>query len=161
MNRKTSKIWTVEKEELQQIVFDCTTRSDVLRALGLSTNGASNHARLKSRLEEDGIDCSTLVGTTRGKWLTNRIPTEEILVENSTYLNRGNIKKRLIDEGLLEYKCNRCGLEEWLGFPISLQLHHKNGISNDHRLVNLELLCPNCHSLTDTFAGKNIVCTLQ
>ncbi|WP_083937631.1 HNH endonuclease [Hymenobacter aerophilus] len=46
-------------------------------------------------------------------------------------------------------------LSEWVGEPIPLELHHINGINNDHRLENLQLLCPNCHALTDNYRGKN------
>ena len=85
------------------------------------------------------------------------IPLSEILVENSTYTNINRLKIRLLREGLLEAKCygEGCGLTEWKGKPISLQLDHINGDKLDHRIQNLRLLCPNCHSQTDTFAGKN------
>ena len=65
------------------------------------------------------------------------------------------MKARLIKEGYIEYKCAICGIKDWLGQPLSLQLDHINGINDDHRLENLRLLCPNCHSQTDTYAGKN------
>jgi hypothetical protein len=85
------------------------------------------------------------------------IPLSEILVENSTYTCIARLKIRLLREGLLVAKCygEGCGLTEWRGKPISLQLDHINGNNFDHRIENLRLLCPNCHSQTDTFAGKN------
>lgn len=80
-------------------------------------------------------------------------PLNQIMVKDSGY-NRTKLKARLLKEGIKEYKCEKCGLTEWLGQPISLQLHHINGIHNDNRLENLQLLCPNCHSQTDTFGWK-------
>ena len=51
--------------------------------------------------------------------------------------------------------CNRCGLAEWLGQRITLEIEHKNGNHYDDSRENVELLCPNCHSLTDTWRGRN------
>lgn len=55
---------------------------------------------------------------------------------------------------LVEYKCKCCGITEWLGNPITLQLDHINGTHTDCRFENLRLLCANCHSQTDTYAGR-------
>ena len=52
-------------------------------------------------------------------------------------------------------RCECCGLTEWQGQPIALELHHINAIRDDQRLENLQLLCPNCHTLTDNYRGKN------
>lgn len=75
------------------------------------------------------------------------------MVENSTYSNMTKFKSRLIKANLIEYKC--CGITEWNGKPLTLQLHHINGNNRDNRLENLTFLCPNCHSQTDNFSGKN------
>ncbi len=83
-----------------------------------------------------------------------RIPLEELLVVGRK-TSRGHLKRRLIEAGLKQNCCERCGLTEWNGEPLSMQLHHKNGDGLDNRLENLELLCPNCHSLTDTYGGRN------
>lgn len=82
-------------------------------------------------------------------------PLEEILVENSNYTNNSSLKKRLLEEGLLKYECYECHISEWNGKPLSLQLDHINGNNSDNRLENLRFLCPNCHSQTETFSGRN------
>lgn len=82
-----------------------------------------------------------------------RLSMSDILTKNSGY-SRSRLKERLIENGLKEYKCECCGLTKWLDKPISLQLHHINGINNDNRLENLQLLCPNCHSQTENFSTK-------
>ena len=69
--------------------------------------------------------------------------------------NRYHVKARLLVEGLKEPRCECCGLTEWLNRAIALELHHINGDGLDNRLENLLLLCPNCHSQTDTWGGRN------
>lgn len=64
-------------------------------------------------------------------------------------------KSHLIKANLIEYKCSCCGITEWNGKPLTLQLHHINGNNRDNRLENLTFLCPNCHSQTDNFSSKN------
>jgi DNA-binding CsgD family transcriptional regulator len=81
-------------------------------------------------------------------------PMSELLVAG-TYRDRNNLKLRLLKEGLKQDRCERCGLDEWHGVPLSFALHHINGDRLDNRLENLELLCPNCHSQTDTYSGRN------
>ena len=87
---------------------------------------------------------------------TKKIPLSKILVVNSQYVSSSNLKRRLLREGVLEYLCSKCGITTWNEEPIILQLDHINGDNLDHRKENLRLLCPNCHSQTQTFAGRNI-----
>jgi hypothetical protein len=69
--------------------------------------------------------------------------------------SRSHLKKRLLRAGLLDNRCQRCGIAKWHGNPLSLELHHVNGVGWDNRLENLALLCPNCHSQTDSWGGRN------
>ncbi len=62
-------------------------------------------------------------------------------------------RKRVIHEQ--NGKCNKCGTSEWMKEKLSLEVDHINGDNTDHRRENLEGLCPNCHSLTETYKGKN------
>jgi 5-methylcytosine-specific restriction endonuclease McrA len=77
------------------------------------------------------------------------------LVDGRT-VNRGHLKGRLLGAGLKEGRCELCGINEWRGEPLSLALHHVNGDGQDNRLENLQLLCPNCHSQTPNFSGRNM-----
>jgi 5-methylcytosine-specific restriction endonuclease McrA len=70
--------------------------------------------------------------------------------------HRGTLRRALLREGLKKYECEVCGIADWLAGPLSLALHHVNGDGRDNRLENLQLLCPNCHSQTENFAGRNV-----
>ncbi len=154
---KRSKIWLIDKEELQNIFNNSNSKSEILIKLGFNSfNG--NHRILNKRIIEDNIDISILENrrksTKSGLAKMCKKDSKDIFVENSKYNTGTHIKNRLINEGFIEYKCENCGIKEWDGKPISLQLDHINGINNDNRIENLRLLCPNCHSQTKTFSGK-------
>ncbi len=88
--------------------------------------------------------------------MRSKIPLSDVLVSGSTYA-RHALRRRLVEEGVLEYKCDICKCPPiWNGAPLSLHLDHVNGVYNDNRVENLRFLCPNCHSQTETYAGKNI-----
>jgi hypothetical protein len=65
------------------------------------------------------------------------------------------VKQRIVKDNLLVYKCVKCELDSWQGETIVLDLDHINGNNRDNRLQNLRYLCPNCHSQTDTYKGRN------
>lgn len=83
-----------------------------------------------------------------------RVSTEDIL-NNKAPFQSHKLKERLFEEGYKEKRCENCGLTKWLNKDIPLQLHHINGNHNDNSLNNLQILCPNCHALTDNYTSKN------
>ena len=151
-----SKVYQVSKEEFLEVVKNANSYSDCLRALGLSTTGGSSTDVLKRRIAELNCDITHFGSKPQKRVASNiKYTLDEILVENSSYANISRLKQRLVREGVMEYKCANCGIVEWQGQTLSLHLDHINGINNDHRISNLRFLCPNCHSLTETYAGKN------
>jgi Homeodomain-like domain/HNH endonuclease len=89
--------------------------------------------------------------------VTSRPPAApiEIYLVKGRRTNRTHLKQRLLAAGLKRNRCERCGIESWLGEPLSMALHHVNGDGLDNRLENLALLCPNCHAQTPNFSGRN------
>jgi hypothetical protein len=79
---------------------------------------------------------------------------EDILNKNTTYPT-SKLRKRLVKAGLKQEQCQMCGITHWLNIPVSLELDHINGDRYDNRIENLRLLCPNCHSTTETYRGRN------
>ena len=138
-----------EKEELEQLVKTSNSFSEILRKQNKSISGTAVKI-LKDKLDSYGISYLFLNEKEIGK----QIPLKEILVENRNY-NSNTLKKRLIESGLKEDKCELCGCSnEWNGKPLTLQLDHINGNHSDNRLENLRVICPNCHSQTETFGNK-------
>ena len=84
-----------------------------------------------------------------------KIPTQEIIEGLHPYYQTLKLKKRLMADGIKENKCEICGITEWNGKLLMMQLDHVDGNSHNHRLSNLRMTCPNCHSQTETFCGKN------
>ena len=109
---------------------------------------------LNKYLEKMGIEYA---GNQSGKGQPKRKPkmTLEDYLENSEDIQTNKVRKKILEEGLKPYRCECCGLEEWMGKPIPLELHHKDGDRHHNELENYELLCPNCHAFTDSYRGKN------
>ena len=153
-----------KNERTEQDFRDAAKKSfsiaGMCRELGLGTFGA-NYRRIHKAIKEYNIDTSHFTGCGWNVGLKfnpneqKKYSLGEILVENSKYDNSNRLKSRLIEEGLKEYRCEKCKRTEWEGQAIPLQLHHINGDRTDNRLENLQVLCPNCHALTDNYCGKN------
>lgn len=146
-------------EEFRQAVAQSLSVRQVLERVGLVPAGG-NYKTVHSRINRLELDISHFTGKgwnagPRYRMLGKPFSWDEILIENSLYTSTTRLRNRLIEYGLKEAKCESCGLTEWLSKSIPLELHHANGVNNDHRLANLRLLCPNCHALTENYRGKN------
>lgn len=158
MKRK-SKLNKISDEKFELIIKTSSSIAEVLTKVGYKNKSGNMHNYIKDRIMHDGLSTKhmTKLNNKVNRNATTKIPIEEILIKNSVYTNRTHLKKRLVNEKVLKYECDKCGNEgEWLGELITLQLDHINGINNDNRLENLRFLCPNCHSQTKTFSGKNL-----
>ena len=143
-----------EKENFTKAVNESFSVAEVCRKIGLKPLG-SNYDTIAKYIREYDIDTSHFTGQ---RWnfeksytdVTSLTPLEDVLKEGTNYKSH-NLKLRLVEARLKEYKCEKCGCDgTWQGEPITLELHHINGNHYDNRLENLQILCPNCHSQTPT-----------
>jgi hypothetical protein len=148
-----------DPERLREAVREARSAAHALRLMERVPAGG-NYKTLYARIQSLGLDRShwTGQGHLRGRTHTwaRKMELSAILVEASPYqASTSALKRRLLDAGLLVERCIVCGIKAWLGRDLSLHLDHINGIADDHRLSNLRLLCPNCHSQTPTYCGLN------
>ena len=149
---------TYTDEQFIAAVESSLSWRQVLRKLNLNPTGG-NYVSMKGLSLRLDVSTEHFTGKGWNKGGRYKSPskrqTKDILVENSTYTSTHHLKHRLWKEELLKNECYECGIKDWNGKTISLQLDHINGVRTDNRLENLRILCPNCHSQTETFAGKN------
>jgi DNA-binding CsgD family transcriptional regulator/5-methylcytosine-specific restriction endonuclease McrA len=175
----------VTRKRVKALVDEGLSQAEIAAALGVSRPTVCFHMRkLGVRAQPDFArryhwpeiaafyaaghsftECRVRFGFNRNAWadairrgVINPRPRAEpieLILAEGRRRNRTHVKARLLMADLKGAGCEECGLTEWRSSPISLELHHVNGQGEDNRLENLRLLCPNCHSQTDTWGGRN------
>lgn len=171
--------------DVKRLLNKGLSNADVARRLQISSATVCYHARklgipadsrFHKRIDWERVqvahsngmsvrECARVFGFNKGSWhkavqrgaikpRSHLIPIGELLTVGRN-TSRHHLKQRLLKEGLKENRCERCGIAQWRGKRLSMQLHHVNGDGMDNRLENIEFLCANCHSLTDTYGGRN------
>ena len=174
------------REAVARLLTDGMSQADIARTLAISKSTVAFHVRnlgvppdrrfsrrydwAEIQLAYDGGlsagECMERFGFCGATW-SQAVRRGDIVVrprrEPLTTLlalgrrrGRYHVKQRLLEAGLKNPCCERCGLTEWGGEPITLELHHVNGDPLDNRLEHLALLCPNCHSQTENFGRRNV-----
>ncbi len=162
---RAKSIRAILRDELVRLSAQSSSVAQVLARLGLPLEGGC-HRAMAARLRELEIDTGHFQGRgwSRGHTRATHpsvdrvarkgsFPDEAVFVENGPALNGPAIVKRLLAKGWV-HCCATCGISSWRDQPLVLHLDHINGTHNDHRLENLRLLCPNCHSQTDTYCNR-------
>lgn len=152
-----NKIYKLSDEQFVELLKKSSTISEVLFKLDYTVKGNSwGYSQVKRRMDDLNLDYSIFKGKSAviktGR--LNNVRKEDILKENCKH-QRTVLRRYVIKNNLIPYKCAICGCTEWQGKTLSLELDHINGINNDNRLENLRFLCPNCHSQTSTYGSRN------
>lgn len=149
-----------DKERLKQTVAESKTSKEVMDRYQLNGLGSGNYKTFRKYLKLYDIDTSHFIKSHQNmvaKNKLNNIPLEDIISGKTEYQNISSLKKRLYNEGYKTPICELCGQGNiWNGLPLSLQLNHVDGDNSNHKLDNLEILCPNCHTQTETYGSKRL-----
>ena len=136
------------EEQIREIVKNSRSFRELAGKLGYVRDGGSTITSLHKMCQELNIDTSHFLGQ---GWNKENYDYELFTVNSNKKRGITTLNPLIKLRGR---KCESCGLETWLNMPITLEVHHLNGIRNDNRLENLQLLCPNCHSYTDNWRGR-------
>jgi hypothetical protein len=153
----TNKIYELTDEQFINLIKESSNISEILFKLGYTVKGNSwAYSLIRQRMTDLNIGQelfkgkSPIINIQRDKIVNNK----QIFTTNCKHV-RSILRRAIIKDNLLPYKCAICGIDKWNGKTLSLEIDHINGINNDNRLENLRFLCPNCHSQTSTYGSRN------
>ena len=143
----------VTDEKIIEVCSSCLSMTSASVKLGIHFN----------TLKRRAILLGVYVPNASGKGLKkhkrdgfDKIPLSEILNGLHPQYQTNKLRIRMIKEGIKDEKCEICGITEWNCKSVSFELDHINGVRYDHRLDNLRIICPNCHSQTHTYRARNM-----
>lgn len=146
---KQAKWKEFSEEEIRQIVAESKSVSEVAEKLGYCKVSGSAAESINKMCDYYNIDTSHFLGQ---GWNKGNFDYSRFKKGNA--IKSAHMIQAIV--ALRGHKCEQCGSETWLGKPITLEVHHKDGNHLNNELNNLMLLCPNCHSYTENWRGKNI-----
>ena len=150
----TSKLSSIDENTWQKLINVSTSYSDLLYRIG-KRDGRQDYGALKTFLRQfPNLDFSQMKENAKKKKRINELPFGEVF-KKGTHYSSSVLRNKLIKAGIKTFeKCEECGITEWNGKPIVIQLHHKDGDRTNNELDNIAELCPNCHSQTENYSRR-------
>lgn len=155
---KHADIWN-DVGKLKAAKKQAISKTDMLRILGITYN-SGNFQTLKAALYKHGIKepANSRNSNTLNASVFNRIPDAIMFSDRGVKAGSAGLIKRMVEDHNIPYECVHCKNDgNWNGKKITLELDHIDGNCFNNILTNLRILCPNCHSQTDNFRGRNVV----
>jgi|LAHS01.1.fsa_nt_gb Zn finger protein HypA/HybF involved in hydrogenase expression len=153
---KISLVNQKSDEEFTALFYQSHNQTEFAFSLGILNYGGGTYFALRERCEKLGLNRRNQWGGSRKEPGSPFFQTDEEYFSTNTSHTGADTRDRIVKEGLIPYRCAICGnLGKWNGKELILQVDHINGDHFDNRLGNLRFLCPNCHTQTRTFGGKN------
>lgn len=155
---KTAKWRKFTRQEIEEFVRDSYSYASLAEKIGYDKQGGSYIETVKSMVSELDLDVSHFTGQ---GWLSGKTYKSKRYMSFDEYVKTGcvttdKLRKKLLRDGLKEHICECCNNTMWNNMPIPLEVHHIDGDLTNNDISNLQLLCPNCHALTDNYRGKNM-----
>lgn len=151
---KRSVVWTMNDEKFENLVKTSKSIGDICMKIGVRKAGAL-FTNVQTRITTMGLKTEHFIDGRVGKFSPLHVSKTEFLwrIKNKEHMDWGWMKKKIIEFSLIPYKCCECRLtNEWNGKPLVLHLDHKNGDFTNNEMTNLQFLCPNCHTQTETYS---------
>ena len=150
----TSKLASIDENTWQKLIDVSTSYADLLRRIG-KRDGRQDYGALKTFLRQfPNLDFSQMKENAKKKERINELPFGEVF-KKGTHYSSSVLRNKLIKAGIKTFeKCEECGITEWNGKPIVIQLHHKDGDNTNNEIDNIAELCPNCHSQTENYSKR-------
>lgn len=143
------------EEQMINAIKNSSSYAQALKLLNVAPHGG-NYRTIKNYVEKLRLDVSHFTGQgwAKGQIIGEKRPIEDYL-SNKNFIQSHSLKLKLFNSNLKNRQCEICLSTNWQNQPIPLELHHIDGNHKNNNLTNLQILCPNCHAITDNYRGKN------
>jgi hypothetical protein len=144
-------------EKIAEEAKTCYSFAELLSRFGYSRYGGTMVYKVKALIKKHNIDISHFTGQlwSKGKTLPKKDVNYYLTKDSERAITTNSLRQKLLAQGIKDHRCEKCNGTDWQSQKMPLELHHIDGDRHNNTLDNIQLLCPNCHALTDNYRGKN------